>query len=493
MGKRGRKRSGGVGGSAPTEHPRRSTDPGIKAPSSAYTDADGNELELRGSLTPKARAEYAATLGGGLDREDAWQRATELLFERLALSWTVSGVRTDTSEGAARPLPDGRRAGAPLRARQPAHAPRGELPGAAAAVIDADAFAVLVADWCLEVQRGQQVLIDTTTLALEPAVALHRALLEREAWPLLRLSPGGLEADFFRHARDLHLDDVAPIQLAEYEAADASVRISAPANMNAVAGIDPLLVARRARAEERLRAARARRRWCVTIWPTPALAQRAGMDERGVRRFRRAGAVPRPARSGRGLGRVARPAGAGDRAARSRAGDPHRDGRHRPAAERRGPDMDQLGRAPQHAERRGLHGAPRTLCHRCHPLRRALEPARSARWRASSSGSRRVRWWRRARTSATSTCRRRSASTRARGSWASSGSAPTPASTARQVRRCSTRRSPGTVHLALGNSYPETGGSNESALHWDLICDLRKGGRVTVDGDVVIQDGVLVQ
>lgn len=98
MGKRARKRSSGVGGSAPTHHPRRSTEASMHAPSSAYTDADGNELELRGSLTPKARAEYAATLGGGLDREDAWQRATELLFERLALSWTVSGLRTDTQK-----------------------------------------------------------------------------------------------------------------------------------------------------------------------------------------------------------------------------------------------------------------------------------------------------------------------------------------------------------------------------------------------------------
>ena len=34
----------------------------------------------------------------------------------------------------------------------------------------------------------------------------------------------------------------------------------------------------------------------------------------------------------------------------------------------------------------------------------------------------------------------------------------------------------GTVHLALGRSYPETGGKNASALHWDLICDLRAGG-----------------
>ena len=67
----------------------------MRAPVSVYTDADAGELELRGSLTPKARAEYAATLVGGLDREDAWQRATELLFERLAVAWTISGVRTD--------------------------------------------------------------------------------------------------------------------------------------------------------------------------------------------------------------------------------------------------------------------------------------------------------------------------------------------------------------------------------------------------------------
>jgi aminopeptidase len=50
----------------------------------------------------------------------------------------------------------------------------------------------------------------------------------------------------------------------------------------------------------------------------------------------------------------------------------------------------------------------------------------------------------------------------------------------------------GTVHLALGRSYPETGGSNESALHWDLICDLRAGGRLTADGEIVQRDGQFV-
>jgi hypothetical protein len=65
------------------------------APASIYTDPEAGELELRGSLTPKARTEYARTLAGGQHQEDAWQRATEVLFERLAVSWTINGLRID--------------------------------------------------------------------------------------------------------------------------------------------------------------------------------------------------------------------------------------------------------------------------------------------------------------------------------------------------------------------------------------------------------------
>jgi hypothetical protein len=65
------------------------------APGSEYTDAEGNALVLRGALTAAARREYADALAGAGARaartpEDAWQRATELLFERLALSWTIA-------------------------------------------------------------------------------------------------------------------------------------------------------------------------------------------------------------------------------------------------------------------------------------------------------------------------------------------------------------------------------------------------------------------
>lgn len=66
----------------------------LVAPTAEYRDAEGNVLVLRGSLTPGARREYTRVLGGGLERDDAWQRATELLFERLAVSWTIAGLET---------------------------------------------------------------------------------------------------------------------------------------------------------------------------------------------------------------------------------------------------------------------------------------------------------------------------------------------------------------------------------------------------------------
>jgi len=47
----------------------------------------------------------------------------------------------------------------------------------------------------------------------------------------------------------------------------------------------------------------------------------------------------------------------------------------------------------------------------------------------------------------------------------------------------------GTFHAALGAAYPETGGTNQSGLHWDMVCDLRQGGKVYCDGKVVAENG----
>ena len=68
----------------------------IRAPESSYRDEHGSLLVLRGALTPATRAQYAEVAGGNiLSQEDAWQRAVEFLFERLAVRWTISEVPTE--------------------------------------------------------------------------------------------------------------------------------------------------------------------------------------------------------------------------------------------------------------------------------------------------------------------------------------------------------------------------------------------------------------
>ncbi len=49
----------------------------------------------------------------------------------------------------------------------------------------------------------------------------------------------------------------------------------------------------------------------------------------------------------------------------------------------------------------------------------------------------------------------------------------------------------GTIHIALGKGYPESGSRNNSALHWDMVCDLRSEGEVRVDGRTFLKNGKL--
>ncbi|NJL93346.1 MAG: aminopeptidase [Anaerolineae bacterium] len=47
----------------------------------------------------------------------------------------------------------------------------------------------------------------------------------------------------------------------------------------------------------------------------------------------------------------------------------------------------------------------------------------------------------------------------------------------------------GTVHMAVGQGYPQTGSVNQSSVHWDMICDMRQGGEIRVDGELFYKDG----
>ena len=50
----------------------------------------------------------------------------------------------------------------------------------------------------------------------------------------------------------------------------------------------------------------------------------------------------------------------------------------------------------------------------------------------------------------------------------------------------------GTIHMAVGQSYIQTGGKNKSVIHWDLISDMKNGGRIIADDQLIYQDGQFI-
>lgn len=50
----------------------------------------------------------------------------------------------------------------------------------------------------------------------------------------------------------------------------------------------------------------------------------------------------------------------------------------------------------------------------------------------------------------------------------------------------------GTCHMAVGASIPESGGKNKSAIHWDMVCDLRPGSEITADGKTIYRNGKFI-
>ena len=143
--------------------------------------------------------------------------------------------------------------------------------------IDPRAFADLLAGYCLEVRPGQQISVRSSTEAAPLLLEVQRAILERDAWPILRVDLPGQTRGFYDHAGDRHLDDISDLALAEAKGADANLGITATADVRELVGVDPSSITRVARARRPLREAIMKKRWCSTLWPTDALAGQAGM------------------------------------------------------------------------------------------------------------------------------------------------------------------------------------------------------------------------
>jgi aminopeptidase len=94
--------------------------------------------------------------------------------------------------------------------------------------LDAARFAELLCGYCLAVQPEQYVLVRSSVAAGELLLELQREILERGAWPMLRVELPGQNAAFYAHAGEHHLDTAPKDALDEVKRMDATVSIQAP-------------------------------------------------------------------------------------------------------------------------------------------------------------------------------------------------------------------------------------------------------------------------
>ena len=356
---------------------------------------------------------------------------------------------------------------------------------------DPTAFARLLCDYCLEVEARDQVLVRSTTLAAPLLLALQAQILDRGAWPLLRVEVPGEARGFYEHARDSQLDDVASIALAEAKRADKVLSVQAPADVAELAGIDPERMARVARARRPLRDAVLKGRWCTSLWPTPALAAQASMSDEDHGAFVERALFldrPDPVQAWHGLHAfqeelIARLASARElrieadgtdlRLAVARRRWINSDGRRNmPSGEVfTGPLEDSASgrvRFTVRSSPAGIDVDGVELSFRDGEVveaRAAVGDGHLQSALATDAGARRL----------------------GEIGIGTNFGIDRPTGTILFDEKIG-----GTVHLALGRSYPETGGRNRSAVHWDLICDLRAGGRLSADGVALLEDGRFV-
>ncbi len=145
-------------------------------------------------------------------------------------------------------------------------------------------WADTLAAYCLDLQPGEQVLIRADEAAIPLARAAYRSALERGAHPHVQIVVDGLDELFLTHANDAQLDWVSPSRRLEYESIDALCAIVAPTNTASLAGVDPAKQARAQIANSRVRQGLFERaggggaKWALTLYPTPAAAQNAGLS-----------------------------------------------------------------------------------------------------------------------------------------------------------------------------------------------------------------------
>jgi aminopeptidase len=352
----------------------------------------------------------------------------------------------------------------------------------------------ILVDYSLKTQPGESVWVRGSYEGAPLLQAIYKRILERGGHPWLQIGLDGAEEILYKYASDEQLTYVSNIDRQLVEEMNASIRVWAEVNTKALTSIDPAKQAKAQAARRALfarfleRAAKKELKWTLTAYPTQAFAQDAEMSLTEFEDFLYGAALagePDPVAAWQAISRE-----------QQRLVD-WLNSKHE--VRLIGPDTDLTlsvaGRTWQNCD--GHENFPDGEIF-TGPVEDSVNGTVRFTYPACEGG-REVEdvrlWFEKGRVVKATAAKNEpfllamidtDEGARYLGEFAFG--------TNRGIQRFTKNilfdeKIGGTVHMALGSGYPETGSQNRSALHWDMICDLRQGGEVWVDGMLFAKDG----
>ena len=355
-------------------------------------------------------------------------------------------------------------------------------------------FAQTVLTYSLDIRKGDILLVRTSPLAADLLTEIYRLALEAGAFVCHELSFDGQAAVYYAHAHPEQLDWVAPWELLQAQRVTARLTINAPYNTREVAGCNAEKLSRRARALSELgrltrqRAAAGELRWCSTLYPTHALAQEAGLALTEYRDFvfQAMFLTERdPIAAWRAFSE--RQQMIADRLANVRT--------LRIVAQDTDLQLSVAGRTWINSDGRRNFPSGEVFTG---PVEDTAEGHIRFSYPAIVNG-REVEdvrlWFEQGRVVQAEAGKGKEHLDEMLGTdpgarYLGEVAIGNNYNITRFTRNTLfDEKIGGTCHLALGASYPDTGGKNESAIHWDMVCDLRQGGEIYGDGELLHKNG----
>jgi aminopeptidase len=350
-------------------------------------------------------------------------------------------------------------------------------------------LARVLVDYSTEAGEGDQVLISGEVGAGPLIKALYTRLLQVGATPITQISLPGMQELFFEHARDIHYDEIPEVTRAVVDGVDAHITILAPSNTRALANVDPSRQQALQRRNKPLSEVVLKKdRWMVTLFPTEALAQEAqaslseyeefafgamGLNEEDPVRYW----SEKFAEQERLIGRL-------EEAREIRILGPETDltlsvaGRKfLNSAGRRNMPCGEVFTGPVEDSAHGTvyFGIPAAVAGReISGARLRFEEGKVVEASAEKGEEYLM------------SLLDADAGARYLGELGIGTNYNIPRASANVLFD---EKLGGTVHLAIGRSYAETGGKNDSSVHTDLVCDLREGGELYADGELIQENG----